>query len=38
MFKMLAIGMVNGPKATHLYKYIRQRAPENHIKDHEKGE
>jgi hypothetical protein len=37
MFKLLGIGMVNGPEATHLYKFIRQKAPENLIVDHEDG-
>ena len=37
MFKILGRGMVNGPKAEHLYKFLRQKAPENLIKDHEDG-
>ena len=37
MFKILAKGEVNGPEATHLYKFIRQRAPESHIKNHDDG-
>ncbi len=37
MFKLLGLGNVNGPKAHHLYKFMRQKAPENYIQKHEDG-
>ncbi len=37
MFKVMSFGKVNGPQAHHLYKFLRERAPENNILNHEDG-
>ena len=37
MYKIISFGKVNGPKAHDLYKFIRERAPENNILNHADG-